>query len=82
MATRAEITIAAGPSPYANADETLKACLARHGYGIAPNGKSYGISGVLIKRDGHVVLRSRSVWQTTAWLIRRNRKLAALRGAK
>ena len=74
-------TIDAGPSPHLNDDETLKACLLRHGYEIAPNGKRYGIAGVLIKRGGRVVLRSRSVWQSTAWLIRRNRKLAALRGA-
>lgn len=80
--TRSERTIAAGPSPYANEDETLKACLARHGYSIAPNGKSYGISGVLIKRDGRTVLRSPNVTRTTAWLIRRNRKVAALGGAK
>lgn len=80
--TRSERTIAAGPSPYANEDETLKACLLRHGYSIAPNGKSYGISGVLIKRDGRTVLRSPNVTRTTAWLIRRNRKVAALRGGK
>lgn len=75
--TRSERVIAEGPSPYTHVNETMNACLARHGYTteyVAP-GKFRVI------RNGRVRLLSRHVWQTTAWLIRRNRKLAALRGA-
>lgn len=81
--TRSDRTIATGPSPYANEAETLKACLARHGYEVAHDGVSvFGSPRVVIRRSGRTVLRPRNVWQTTAWLIRRNRKVAALGGAK
>lgn len=60
--------------PFLNEDEGLRDCLARHGYRISRDENGYTM---LVLRGSRTVTRG-NYDHNAAWLMRRNRKLAAL----